>query len=76
MSPEFIRNRLFKPFDSTKQGGFGIGAYEARELIKAMGGRLDVESRVGIGSRFCIRMPLVTTAALLKNIDDLDEKVA
>ncbi len=76
MSPEFVRNRLFKPFDSTKQNGFGIGAYEARELIKAMGGRLDVESRVGIGSRFCIRMPLVSTPALLQNIDDLEEKVA
>lgn len=32
MSPEFVRSRLFKPFVSTKQGGFGIGAYEAREL--------------------------------------------
>src|SRR5690606_39591107 len=52
MSPEFIRTRLFKPFHSSKPGGFGIGAFEARELIRAMGGRLEVESREGLGTRF------------------------
>lgn len=58
MSPEFIRTRLFKPFHSSKQGGFGIGAFEARELVRSMGGRLDVESREGIGTRFQITLPL------------------
>ena len=58
MSPEFIRTRLFKPFVSSKPGGFGIGACEARELIRASSGRLDVESREGLGSRFIIRLPL------------------
>ncbi|MDE2437338.1 MAG: PEP-CTERM system histidine kinase PrsK, partial [Sphingomonadales bacterium] len=48
MSAEFLRSRLFRPFDSTKPGGFGIGAYEARELVRAMRGRLDVESREGL----------------------------
>jgi len=62
MSPEFIRTRLFKPFHSSKQGGFGIGAFEAREMIRAMGGQLDVESREGLGTRFRIRMPLVGAA--------------
>jgi len=57
MSPEFIRTTLFKPFVSTKADGFGIGAFEARELVRAMGGRLDVESRVGIGSRFVVWLP-------------------
>ena len=58
MSPDFLRHRLFKPFDSSKQGGFGIGAYEARELVRAMQGRMDVESREGVGTRFIIRLPL------------------
>lgn len=66
MSAEFVRMRLFKPFDSTKQGGFGIGAYEARELIRAMQGRIDVESRQGLGTRFIIRLPLAETAELIK----------
>ncbi|MES2492286.1 MAG: XrtA/PEP-CTERM system histidine kinase PrsK [Pseudomonadota bacterium] len=58
MSPEFIRTRLFKPFVSSKPGGFGIGACEARELVRAMGGRLEVESAEGFGTRFTIRLPL------------------
>jgi putative PEP-CTERM system histidine kinase len=58
MSPAFIRNELFKPFRSTKTGGFGIGAYEAREIVRSAGGRLDVTSREGDGSVFTIRLPL------------------
>ena len=59
MSPDFVRTRLFKPFVSSKQGGFGIGAFEARELVRAMRGRLEVDSREGLGSRFTVRLPLV-----------------
>jgi putative PEP-CTERM system histidine kinase len=66
MSPEFVRTRLFKPFDSTKSGGFGIGAYEARELVRAMGGRLEVESREALGTRFVIRVPLNETAEVIQ----------
>ena len=73
MSPDFIRNRLFKPFVSSKPGGFGIGAYEARELVRAMKGRLDVESHEGLGTRFTIRLPLVGTADLM---DTFQERVA
>ncbi|MBB3990724.1 XrtA/PEP-CTERM system histidine kinase PrsK [Croceicoccus naphthovorans] len=57
MSPEFVRGGLFKPFVSTKNDGFGIGAFEAREMVRAMGGRLEVESRVGIGTRFIVWLP-------------------
>lgn len=65
MSPQFLRGALFKPFLSSKKGGFGIGAFEARELIRAMGGRLDVESREGLGSRFTVSLPLQSTARIL-----------
>lgn len=57
MSADFIRHSLFKPFNSTKLGGFGIGAFEARSLVASMGGRLEVESREGEGSRFAILLP-------------------
>jgi putative PEP-CTERM system histidine kinase len=63
MSGEFIRTRLFQPFASTKDGGFGIGAFEARSLVAAMGGRIEVESREGEGSRFTIILPAGETAA-------------
>jgi putative PEP-CTERM system histidine kinase len=57
MSAGFVRDRLFQPFVSTKETGFGIGAHEARALILAMGGRLDVESGEGEGTRFTLYLP-------------------
>jgi len=50
MTQDFIRNELFRPFRSTKQNGYGIGAYESREMIKRLGGRLDVKSKVDAGT--------------------------
>lgn len=58
MSAAFIRDELFRPFRSTKEGGFGIGAYEAREIARAHGGRLEVESRPGEGSCFTVILPM------------------
>jgi putative PEP-CTERM system histidine kinase len=64
MSAEFMRTSLFKPFVSTKPGGFGIGAFESRELVQAMRGRLEAESREGLGSRFVVRLPLARNDGL------------
>lgn len=59
MSPEFIRDRLFKPFDTTKDSkGMGIGAYQVREFIRQTGGDVLVESEQEQGSRFTITIPL------------------
>lgn len=58
MSAEYVRRDLFKPFSSSKAGGFGLGAFEARSLAEAMGGRIEVESQPGLGSRFTLRLPL------------------
>ena len=57
MSPAFVRDHLFRPFASSKPDGFGIGAYEARELAIAMGGALEVTSREGEGTRFRLVLP-------------------
>ena len=62
MSQRFIAQELFKPFRSTKPGGFGIGAYEAREIARSHGGRLEVESREGEGSIFRIILPVAGSA--------------
>ena len=64
MSAEFVRSRLFQPFASTKPTGFGIGAFEARTLVDAMGGRLEVESRAGDGTRFTLFLAGAASAAL------------
>ncbi|GAA4761985.1 PEP-CTERM system histidine kinase PrsK [Stakelama sediminis] len=57
MSQAFIRDQLFRPFVSSKSGGFGIGAFEALQLAQAMGGTLTVTSREGAGSRFRLTLP-------------------
>lgn len=64
MDADFVATRLFAPFASTKDGGFGIGAYEARSLIQAMGGRLGVDSRVDEGTRFTLFLPLAEATPL------------
>jgi putative PEP-CTERM system histidine kinase len=59
MNDDFLRNRLFRPFDSTKGSkGMGIGAYQVREYARTVGGEVDVWSAPGRGTRFCIRLPL------------------
>lgn len=65
MDEDFIKNRLFKPFESTKSSmGMGIGAYQVREFIQAMGGQIQVTSHVDIGTTICIQLPL----SLTKNV--------
>ena len=76
MSPEFVRNGLFKPFISSKQGGFGIGAFEAREIIKSMRGRLTVESRKGVGTRFSVLLPLSEATRLQDKHPNQSSEVA
>jgi signal transduction histidine kinase len=58
MSEEFIRERLFKPFESTKAAGMGIGAFESREYIRELGGQLEVISRQPAGTTFNVILPL------------------
>ena len=57
MTEKFIAEQLFKPFESTKAAGFGIGAYEARTLAASMSGHLRVESRIGKGTTFTLSLP-------------------
>lgn len=64
MSPAFVRDKLFKPFVSSKPGGFGIGAFEARQLAAAMDGRIDVASREGKGTRFRVILKAAHAADL------------
>ena len=60
MDRHFIRERLFRPFDSTKgEQGMGIGVYQSREIIRALRGSIDVESIIGRGSKFRIRLPIL-----------------
>ncbi|MBB4633800.1 XrtA/PEP-CTERM system histidine kinase PrsK [Sphingosinicella soli] len=70
MSADFIRDQLFAPFKSTKSGGFGIGAFEAREMTREMGGKLRVESEPGTGSCFTIELPAASVQPEPKRRED------
>ena len=58
MDEEFIRDRLFKPFESTKSAGMGIGMFESRAYIQEVGGDLQVVSRPSAGTTFRVILPL------------------
>jgi len=60
MDASFIRERLFRPFASTKGTGMGIGAYECKEYVQELNGSIQVASTPGRGTLFTIRLPLIT----------------
>jgi putative PEP-CTERM system histidine kinase len=64
MSEAFVRERLFRPFQTTKGNGMGIGAFEAAQYTKDMGGRIEVDSRPGAGTRFRLTFPLEQHGAI------------
>ncbi len=73
MDAEFIRERLFRPFDSTKGSkGMGIGAYQTREYVQMLGGRVEVQSSPGHGTSFSISLPLEQVAGAA----DADRNIA
>ncbi len=67
MDPAFLRDRLFRPFDTTKgSSGMGIGAYQVRETMRAVGGDIEVESEVGVGTTFCLKIPLAEPVVAIR----------
>lgn len=61
MSEQFIRERLFKPFESTKTAGMGIGVFESMEYVKSLGGNITVKHNQPTGSIFIIQLPIYQT---------------
>ncbi|HAV64258.1 MAG TPA: PEP-CTERM system histidine kinase PrsK [Verrucomicrobiales bacterium] len=70
MAEEFIRSRLFRPFQTTKREGTGIGLYHSRLIVDAHGGRLEVQSAVGRGTTFTLLVPLTAPAASRSSADE------
>jgi signal transduction histidine kinase len=61
MTPEFMNRSLFRPFQTTKKGGFGIGMFQSKMIVEAHKGRMEVESESGKGTTFRIFLPLQTS---------------
>ena len=62
VTPEFVRERLFKPFQTTKKAGMGIGVYESVQYISGLGGKILVDSTVQVGTRVRVLLPLGDSA--------------
>jgi putative PEP-CTERM system histidine kinase len=58
MSAEFVQTRLFRPFNTTKEGGMGIGAYESFQYLRELGGSVDVDSELGRGTVVTMLLPV------------------
>jgi putative PEP-CTERM system histidine kinase len=59
MDIDFVSQKLFRPFRSTRSTGFGIGAYQIREYVRSMGGRLEVQTAPGMGTTMQVLLPLL-----------------
>jgi signal transduction histidine kinase len=57
MTEQFIKTKLYRPFSTTKNKGIGLGLFTCREVVEAHGGRLEVESSPGAGTRFRVVLP-------------------
>jgi putative PEP-CTERM system histidine kinase len=64
MDAAYIQDQLFRPLDSAKSDGFGLGAYQTRELVRQLGGRLDVDSKIGRGTIMRVILPRKEDQAL------------
>jgi putative PEP-CTERM system histidine kinase len=63
MTQEFVRERLFKPFQTTKATGMGIGAYESFQYVQELGGRIEVDSTPNEGTQVRLLLPRFESAA-------------
>jgi len=57
MSALFIEKSLFRPFQTTKKEGMGVGLFHSRMIVDAHGGRIEVESQEGVGTTFRVLFP-------------------
>jgi signal transduction histidine kinase len=63
MTHEFVRDRLFKPFQTTKPHGMGIGVYESVQYVTGLGGRMLVDSAPGAGTKVRVLLPYCEVGA-------------
>ncbi len=68
MAPSFVREKLFKPLSSEKPDGFGLGAFQVRQLVRGMGGKLEVDTAPGAGTVMRVRLPVLQQTENRKSV--------
>ena len=63
MTPEFLRERLLQPFETTKPNGVGLGLFTADQIIRYHGGTLRVLSQPGGGTIMRVSFPAARSSA-------------
>jgi len=71
ISQDFIQNRLFKPFQTTKKKGLGIGLYQCKEIVTVHGGKIDVVSDENEGTSFKVLLPIQEDSNLKKTSNEV-----
>ena len=62
MSPEYLKNSLFRPFNTAKKDGLGMGLYQSRMIVEAHKGTIKVESEPRRGTTFQVVLPTAVRA--------------
>jgi signal transduction histidine kinase len=75
MTPEFVRDRLFKPFETTKSSGMGIGVYESAQYVSSIGGEITIDSQPGVGTSVELRLPRGEPASGIETLP-IEERAA
>jgi signal transduction histidine kinase len=70
MSAEFVRDKLFHPFATTKKKGIGLGLYSCRDIIEQHGGQIEVESEEGTGTEFRLVLPLANSSQVAPEVKE------
>jgi signal transduction histidine kinase len=60
MTGEFVSQSLFRPFQSTKKHGLGIGLFQCRAIVRAHGGSMQVATELGKGTTFAVSLPVAS----------------
>jgi putative PEP-CTERM system histidine kinase len=60
MDEAFVKDSLFRPFQSTKKKGLGIGLFQSRAIVQAHGGAIHVQTEMGKGTTFLVSLPVAS----------------
>ncbi|HZF02185.1 MAG TPA: ATP-binding protein, partial [Methylomirabilota bacterium] len=60
MNPDFLNRSLFRPFQTTKKNGIGIGMFQSKMIVEAHRGKIEVQSEPGRGTTFRVYLPVKT----------------